>query len=162
MKYLKIIILVVVSLFLYNNPRAQSYTNVSGVISSSGGLSSGGNYSNFEVLAETFVMRNITGGNYMTHIGFLQAVDCVPVGISKIIYENSLSIYPNPTSGLIRLRDYKNDIEIISVRNIYGDLILLVSDTDYLDLSFFPSGVYFLNIVLKGNQSILISKIVKI
>ena len=59
MKYIKTYFIIIFLLFLHVDIKAQTYGTLVEVISSGGGESSGGNYSNFGVLGETFTGRII-------------------------------------------------------------------------------------------------------
>lgn len=59
--------------------------------------------------------------------------------------ENGFTISPNPTTGTIRLQNL-NENTSISIYNSVGILIKRYTNfkvNDYIDLSFFPKGVYF-------------------
>ena len=87
MKHIKIIIFVISLLFLFGNIQAQ-YINHTEVLSSGGGQSDGGNYSNFGVLGETFVGFPVTGENYITSIGFLFYASGIPLWIDELNSNN--------------------------------------------------------------------------
>ena len=75
--------------------------------------------------------------------------------------KNELVIYPNPTDGIVNIKDAgEQDLEI-TVRNVYGETILIVSDSPALDLSGFAKGIYYLTVRF-GKTKILNYKIVKI
>ena len=70
-----------------------------------------------------------------------------------------MSLYPNPTDGLLHLNFKNNSINsgLIRIRNIIGDLVfeLQVSDLSNfdrtIDISGFPSAVYILQIQINEN-----------
>lgn len=75
------------------------------------------------------------------------------------IHENndlSLTIYPNPSDGIINIHVNGSPIKQIDITNMQGMRILsekIVGDGDFkVDLTSFNSGVYFLNIVNIDNQ----------
>ena len=73
--------------------------------------------------------------------------------------KNELVIYPNPTNGIVNIKGAgEQDLEI-TVRNVYGETILKVSDSPALDLSGFASGIYYLT-VISGKTKISNYKIV--
>lgn len=159
MKYIKSIVLIIILLFLFTDIKAQSYSQLAEVISSGGGESTGGNYSNFGVIGETFVDYSVIGGNYNTSIGFLYA-SYIPTRIDKLNYNNqSISIFPNPTTSFISI-DGEN-IEIIEITNIEGQIIYQIevyNDKISIDLSSQSKGVYFVKVIT--NKGIAIKKIV--
>lgn len=76
------------------------------------------------------------------------ASSCLPasVGIDDVISENTISIYPNPSTGIfhIELKNIQN--ATITVVNVLGATVLekkIVGSTETLDLSAAPAGVYF-------------------
>ena len=68
------------------------------------------------------------GSNYLTYL------------------ENTISLFPNPTSGQIQLI-ISNDIEVINVRlyNVIGQQIAIATNKT-IEISFLPSGLYYLQI----------------
>ena len=70
----------------------------------------------------------------------------IGVGINNYQLEN-LSIYPNPTLGLVNIKS-KEKINTISISNILGKQIFFTEDfsANTIDLSSFDNGVYFINI----------------
>ncbi len=73
--------IIIFLLFLYINVKAQSYSTKVEVVSSGGIESSGGNYSNFGVLGETFTGFSVSGGNYSSSMGFISTGICFAVSI---------------------------------------------------------------------------------
>lgn len=63
---------------------------------------------------------------------------------------NGLSLYPNPTSGLLRIDGFDADIRIIRVFDMAGKLLQTIENSGNtqvdIDLSSFADGVYFINI----------------
>lgn len=73
------------------------------------------------------------------------------VGINEITSKNSLSIFPNPTSGQFNLKfDQPKQKTEIKIYNSLGQLILQknISSTDKISLSISdqPSGIYFVEV----------------
>ena len=69
------------------------------------------------------------------------------LGISDLSYlEESISLFPNPTSGQVQL-NISNDIEVIKVKlyNVLGQQIALAANNT-IEMSFLPSGLYYLQI----------------
>jgi Arylsulfotransferase (ASST)/Secretion system C-terminal sorting domain len=75
--------------------------------------------------------------------------------------ENELVIYPNPTNGIVNIKGPDEKDMDVTVRNVYGEIVLIVSDSPALDLSGFAKGIYFLT-VRSGRIKILNYKIIKI
>ena len=120
MKYIKSIVFIIFLLFLFADIKSQSFSQLADVISSSGGESAEGNYSNFGVTGETFVDYSVTGGNYNTSIGFLFTSD-IGTGILEVNSNNQIiSIFPNSTTKelFIKMLDRK-DINISIFNLLY-------------------------------------------
>lgn len=88
------------------------------------------------------------------------------IGIDELAKENlELSIFPNPTDGVIHLRfDILSDFEI-EIINELGQIIFSekIGDTSpekSIDISSFQNGIYFLKV--QGKQSYGVKKIIKI
>ncbi|MCL6103532.1 MAG: T9SS type A sorting domain-containing protein [Bacteroidetes bacterium] len=81
----------------------------------------------------------------------------IPTGIEEVIENKGISIYPNPTTGLVKIliNDKMDSNYSVNVYNINGSLLKelkkdrLVSDFD-LDLSQYPAGIYIISIKSTG------------
>lgn len=71
--------------------------------------------------------------------------------------DKSIAVYPNPTTGKVVV-DYK-DVQSVEVYNISGKLILTTHNTNHIDISDRPSGIYFIKVSTKNSNHIL--KLVK-
>ena len=82
-------------------------------------------------------------------------LDITNVNESKIV-ESNLKVYPSPTSNYLKLEGPKEDYSL-QVFNIQGQLfheLNNISGHQNIDVSFLPSGFYFLNInYYSGNQT---------
>ncbi len=76
-----------------------------------------------------------------------------PLSLSKESLNNFI-VYPNPTSGVVYIEGNKSQDEYI-VYSVIGEKILTAKNTNEIDLSHLPKGVYYLKI---GNST---KKIVK-
>ncbi len=156
MKNIKSIVLIIFLLFLFAVIKAQSYSQLAEVISSGGGESTGGNYSNFGVIGETFVDYLVTGGNYNTSMGFLNA-SVITVKIDEENFNEQIKIYPNPAFDKLNIEftDNINKIEKITLSNMLGQTVYTIKGKKIntrnfvIDLSGYKSGVYYLNIRTK-------------
>ncbi|MCX6250273.1 MAG: aryl-sulfate sulfotransferase [Bacteroidetes bacterium] len=74
--------------------------------------------------------------------------------------KNEAVIYPNPTDGIINIKGAGEQNLEITLRNVYGETILNISDSPILDLSGFAKGIYYLT-VRSGKTKMLNYKIVK-
>ncbi len=78
------------------------------------------------------------------------------VGINENDKLANVSLFPNPTSGIINLsEDFVgiNDFEIV-VSNSIGKIILQANNERIIDLSTFSNGIYYVMIRAKGMNSI--------
>jgi hypothetical protein len=69
------------------------------------------------------------------------------LGSNDLTYlENSISLFPNPTSSQVEINT-PNDIEVIKVKlyNVLGQQIAIATNNT-IEMSFFPSGLYYLQI----------------
>ena len=88
-------------------------------------------------------------GSYSGGVYFYGSMSGNPVGIQQPSLVTSFSAYPNPTNGKIQLQFPNNAIRTVEVYNLLGTLMLQQSATEAtntleVDLSTFPSGVYFI------------------
>jgi len=137
MKYIKPITLAISLLFLFAGAKAQ-YMQLAEVISSGGGESTGGNYTNFGVIGETFVDYPVTGGNYKTSIGFLYTSESIPNNVNESNVKPIINVYPNPSLGKFTV---ENATEQIQVFDLYSRLVLCTNKVQ-IDMNGFAKGVY--------------------
>ena len=67
--------------------------------------------------------------------------NCEATGIDNTPIDNTLMAYPNPTTGSIYLSEPAN----ITLSDLSGKLLLEQKNTNQLDISGFPAGMYFLH-----------------
>lgn len=74
---------------------------------------------------------------------------------------DDISIYPNPTKGLIRIqpKEFYREYEI-SVFNMMGEKVIYKRKTSEIDLSYLPSGCYVLKVKTEGLTEV--QKVLKI
>jgi len=97
------------------------------------------------------VTDNITGCE-STDTMFVDVV----LGVWESSISNSIKIYPNPTSGNVFI-DAMERPEIISITNMTGNEVIHLESPKkmtQIDLSSFPSGMYFLGITFKSGYII--------
>ncbi|MGD0711241.1 MAG: T9SS type A sorting domain-containing protein [Bacteroidales bacterium] len=75
----------------------------------------------------------------------------VDYSIKEINSDNSIDIYPNPASSEIEVIGNQLSVNSIDIYNMLGERIYTSPFTDYrspftIDVSFFPSGMYFIEI----------------
>ena len=80
--------------------------------------------------------------------------NCSGAGISDINESNAPMFYPNPTTGTIYLSEQSN----ITLIDLSGKLLLEEKNTNQLDLSALPAGMYFLHFGENNNQLVKVIK----
>jgi hypothetical protein len=79
--------------------------------------------------------------------------NCSGAGLSDI-NSNAPMFYPNPTTGSIYLSEPVN----ITLTDLSGNLLLEEKNTNQLDISALPSGMYFLNVGENNQQTFKVIK----
>jgi hypothetical protein len=82
--------------------------------------------------------------------------DCVAVstvGIDEFNHEN-IFLYPNPTSGLMNVSIDQTSVELITVTNVIGEVLIYKEGTNSLDVSQLSTGVYEVIIQIDGRKII--------
>lgn len=91
---------------------------------------------------------------------------CNVTSIAKIVQENNINIYPNPSNGIFTISVSQSIIQSIKVLTIggkeaYFDLNLPSKNLHQLDLTSLPNGIYFVEIKTNdyiSRERIVISK----
>jgi hypothetical protein len=87
------------------------------------------------------------------------------VGVIELDNNSTVSIFPNPTNGILNI-NFTNSLESnisVSVSNAIGQIVLnekLNSSKTTLNIKQLPTGMYFINII-KDNKVLGIQKIIK-
>ena len=91
------------------------------------------------------------------------SLNYVAAGIFEKSSKNLLSIFPNPTTGIltIDMSSYVNDDFVVSVYNALGELMLRESNAKKIDLSYLENGIYNLSL-RKENNAVLNKKVILI
>ena len=66
------------------------------------------------------------------------------------LYENGISVYPNPTEGTLNYESKEHVIHRLKVMDVTGKILWQQADLGYqgtVDLSWFSAGIYYLNLV---------------
>ncbi|MGZ3867213.1 MAG: T9SS type A sorting domain-containing protein, partial [Bacteroidia bacterium] len=78
--------------------------------------------------------------------------------VKSVSKENNVSVFPNPSNGIVYVRTSNQTKDLfVTVLDISGKTIFmdrLTSDNEKIDLSIYPSGIYFAGI-LDGNMNII-------
>lgn len=122
----------------------------------------------FNAIAHNYVE---TDGNGEASIYGNLTVEFVPattVGLKDWAEDELLSFYPNPTSGILQIDRPANFFteESISIHilDIHGRVLQKITPAqvqDHIDLSAYPTGLYFLQFLDRGNKTLSHRKIQK-
>jgi len=74
------------------------------------------------------------------------------ISVEELTDKNIFNIYPIPSTGIINIKSAAH-ISSVLVKNVLGELVLKKLNTNMVDLSGFPNGVYFLNVSTKHSQA---------
>jgi hypothetical protein len=154
---MKKFLLLLLSLISFEVVRSQAVTPE--VIASSGSHFSGGGIELSWTLGEVAI-ETVGGSSAQLTQGFHQ-----PFAIVNGIEEESetlLSVYPNPTNGILHVRSEKKDlpIEFIRIFSIQGQLLATPAYTNnQVDISFLAAGIYILKI--QSGQHIFTFRLIK-
>lgn len=75
------------------------------------------------------------------------------------IIDNSVTVFPNPTNGIVRISDVSEDMQQIQVLDFNGRVVIdqSVNGEIQIDLSTLPSGLYTIKLI--SNTSSVVKKI---
>ena len=80
--------------------------------------------------------------------------------LPEIFDSNSeIRIYPNPTNGIFKVDLISKENTVIQIFNSIGKQIISINNTDEIDLSKEPNGIYFIHI--NSNEKIYNAKVIK-
>ena len=78
------------------------------------------------------------------------SVNCGITGIDEQIKTDFVSVYPNPTSGLINI-DTKKSVKQIKIYNSLGKLSLSTKNT-VININEFSNGIYYLSVQFETGE----------
>ena len=105
--------------------------------------------------------NNLLGGFTQDTTLNLQFGSCDTPGTGIFELDNNLTVFPNPSNGIINLKS-DHIINTLRIYNIIGDLILIKNlylNKSILNIESLTSGIYFIEVEL-NNGSVLNKKIV--
>lgn len=73
-----------------------------------------------------------------------------PISGNEETISSTMSLYPNPTSGLISLENVDNN-SFIKIYNVTGNMVYSIQSKNQIDVSFLQTGVYLLETTQNGN-----------
>ena len=91
----------------------------------------------------------VKNGTYQFVIDDISITEELTTSITENILENSIIVFPNPTSGFIKINT-EESIKGINLFDINGRELGPLINNNVIDLSFFRSGIYILNIELEN------------
>jgi len=105
------------------------------------------------VISGNYTFENVTA-HHTIHIVFSA------IGIEK----NMVALYPNPTTGELKIKNYEIEITNIEVFDIYGRKLssnhhIISSSNHVINISHFPAGIYIIKISTEEGE--VIRKVVK-
>jgi len=122
------------------------------------------NVQEMPTLGSVFVWSSFPSGVTVHSTGspHVEFIDCSTIGIEKYS-ESGLSIYPNPTNGLLTIKSMQSEYHLIKITSLNGQLkysSIMEGTSQQIDISSFQKGVYFITIRLKN--FVITRKIIKI
>jgi len=107
--------------------------------------------------AEGEYLVSLTGKSGLCgDITLSRTINVVAVSVAPAEFEGFLSVYPNPSSGLVTVeidhnRGSELSMEILDVNGkiVYADIFHSGSGAEDIDLASFSSGIYFVRIISK-------------
>lgn len=82
------------------------------------------------------------------------------MGIDEYAWENSIVIFPNPTTQMITVNTANNvEIQSLTISNIAGQIVKSINSKNPIDVSNLSNGLYFIQI--KTNQGTISKKLIK-
>jgi hypothetical protein len=84
------------------------------------------------------------------------SMDTVGLGVHNQVLNNGVSIYPNPTTGILHISAPQYAGLTCTISNAAGAAVLqkFVSGTNVIDMSAFPSGMYFYTITDRDGAAV--------
>ncbi len=85
-----------------------------------------------------------------------------PDGINDYTLDNTVTVFPNPTTGLIQIENGEWRMENVEVYDAYGKLLNTMSVNDHtvnLDLSGYAKGTYFVRVTTE--KGVVTKRVVK-
>ena len=90
------------------------------------------------------------------------SIATLPDGINDYTLDNTVIVYPNPTTGALQIHCAEGKLETVSLYDVYGKLLQTMntdSPTASLDLSSYTSGTYFVRVTTK--EGIVTKRVIK-
>ena len=133
------------------------------------------NQGGFSSTSQNSTVTPITAGSYTYTVTVTNNVGCTAsasvnvtvnacTGVEEITNEAAaLTIYPNPTTGIINIKDELtiiNNFDVI-LCNSFGEIIMQGTNMNTIDISSYPNGIFYLT-VKTNDQDITTRKVILI
>jgi len=112
----------------------------------------------FTVDQMTRALTAMANSPYRNQLGTHGLCSVITAVDKNSIVDNSLTLYPNPTSGTIHVSYENNQVESIKVYSSSGSLLFESLQPD-LSVETLPAGIYFL--VVRAQGSVVTTKVIK-
>jgi len=101
-----------------------------------------------------------SGGNVTSSSKYLRTYASIANSPNSIenVTSNSISIYPNPTAGILQISGNVSDVQQVSIFNLSGIEVLNTKNTT-IDISYFSAGMYIVRVPTQ--KGIFTEKILK-
>jgi len=131
-----------------------------------GATITGGNIFNATGEGMAMIKATIANGTAMgTPFTKEFSITVKPLGIETITNDElRITVYPNPTTGQLRITNYELRMEHIAIYDVYGKNVLIspvsqMSPETIIDITHLPNGIYFLQI--QTEQGLVNKKVIK-
>lgn len=87
--------------------------------------------------------------------------ECSALGIDDVDISELISVYPNPTTGIINIINSSDKtVEKVAITNVLGKRII-ETNVNKIDLSSLATGIYFVNLFTDDNNKVSYKIIIK-
>jgi hypothetical protein len=75
-----------------------------------------------------------------------------PLGLNNLNLNDNISIYPNPAKTELNINVSQNDINELSISNLFGQVLIISQNQNRIDISNLTNGIYILAITQGQNK----------
>ncbi|PTM13412.1 MAG: esterase [Bacteroidetes bacterium] len=116
-----------------------------------------GHVSYFQSSAETTILYINRSAEYLHYLVCGEFISSLTEADQQLA---GLLVYPNPTTGLLNLRQDGDEVLEVRLSNALGQLVGQWSNSRQLDLTTFPTGMYLLEVRDAATQGRVVRKVV--
>lgn len=107
-----------------------------------------------------FRVRGLCDGNRVAHSPWSDTITACPqVGISEVNSYSAISLYPNPTDGIVQIRGLPFESASVEILDMSGRLVRYFKNTSSFNISDVASGSYVVRIKMNRDNSETITDI---